>query len=200
MKKFAVISILLGLLPSLLTAGDPAKGQQAAAACAACHGSDGNSVIDPTYPKLAGQGAKYTEKQLREFKSGDRKNAVMNGQAAALTAEQMEDIAAYFASLEVQHAAVPEKYIALGQKLYRSGDPAKGLPACTACHGPKGTGMESAGFASLSGQSPQYTIAQLKAFRSGERANDPNRMMRDIASQLTDEQIEALAYYLVGLH
>ncbi len=200
MKKFAVFSIILGFMSSAVLAGDAAKGQQAAAACAACHGSDGNTPIAPDYPKLAGQRANYTEKQLHDFKSGARDNAVMAGQAAALSDEQIEDIAAFYASLEVQHAAVPDKYIQTGQTLYRAGDPAQGIPACTACHGPKGNGLESAGFAALGGQSPQYTIAQLKAFRSGARANDANRMMRDIAAKLSDEQIEALAYYLVGLH
>lgn len=200
MKKFAVFSIILGFMSSAVLAGDAAKGQQAAAACAACHGSDGNTPIAPDYPKLAGQRANYTEKQLHDFKSGARDNAVMAGQVAALSDEQIEDIAAFYASLEVQHAAVPDKYIETGQTLYRAGDPAQGIPACTACHGPKGNGLESAGFAALGGQNPQYTIAQLKAFRSGARANDTNRMMRDIAAKLTDDQIEALAYYLVGLH
>ncbi len=200
MKKFAVFSIILGFMSSAVLAGDAAKGQQAAAACAACHGSDGNTPIAPDYPKLAGQRANYTEKQLHDFKSGARDNAVMAGQVAALSDEQMEDIAAFYASLEVQHAAVPEKYIETGQALYRAGDATKGIPACAACHGPKGNGLESAGFAALGGQNPQYTIAQLKAFRSGARANDSNRMMRDVAANLTDAQIEALAYYLVGLH
>ncbi|WMS86165.1 c-type cytochrome [Pleionea litopenaei] len=199
MKKIAVICAILGFSAHLV-AGDAEQGQKDAAACAACHGADGNTPLAPEYPKLAGQGAKYLAKQLHQFKNGERDNAVMAGQAASLSEEAIANISAFYATLEPQHAAVPDKYIELGQKLYRAGDAATGIPACTACHGPQGTGVDAAAFPALGGQNPQYTIAQLKAFRSGARANDNNRMMRDIASKLSDEQIEALAYYLVGLH
>jgi cytochrome c553 len=200
MKKIAVLSVLLGLASVSFAAGDATKGQTAAAACAACHGADGNTTTTPLFPKLAGQRAKYLVKQLHDFKSGARKDPVMAAQAASLDDDTMLDIAAYFNSLEVQYSAVPAQYIEKGQRLYRAGDATKGIPACAACHGPQGVGLESAGFAALGGQNPQYTIKQLKAFRDGTRDNDPNRMMRDIASKLTDEEIEALAYYLVGLH
>ncbi|NVK88623.1 MAG: cytochrome c4 [Gammaproteobacteria bacterium] len=199
MNKIAVIFAILGVTTHLY-AGDVEKGQQAAAACGACHGADGNATLGPEYPKLAGQGAQYLAKQLREFKSGERNNAIMAGQAAPLSDEDIANISAYYASLEPQYAAVPAKYIAMGESLYRAGDASQGIPACTACHGPQANGVDAAGFPALGGQNPQYTIAQLKMFRSGERANDNNRMMRDIAAKLTDEQIEALAYYMVGLH
>lgn len=200
MKKFAVLSVLLGLASVSFAAGDVTKGQTAAAACAACHGADGNTTTLAEYPKLAGQGANYLAKQLHDFKSGVRKDPVMAAQAASLTDESILDIAAFYASLDVQYSAVPAKYIEQGEQLYRAGDASTGIPACAACHGPQGNGLESAGFAALGGQNPQYTIKQLKAFRDGTRDNDANRMMRDIAAKLSDEQIEALAYYLVGLH
>ena len=199
MKKLAALLATLGLAATAF-AGDVEKGQQAAAACAACHGADGNATLQADYPKLAGQGAKYTEKQLHDFKSGARDNAIMMGQAAGLSDEDIENIAAFYASLEVQHAAVPAQYIELGEKIYRAGNPETGLPACTACHGPNGIGVEAAAFPALGGQNAQYTIAQLKAFKKGMRANDNNRMMRDIASKMSDEEMEAVAYYLVGLH
>ncbi|PWK52865.1 c-type cytochrome [Pleionea mediterranea] len=200
MKKFAVLFAILGLASTATAEGDAVKGQQAATACAACHGADGNTPLAPNYPKLSGQRANYAEKQLHDFKSGERDNAVMAGQVANLSDEDMANIAAFYASLEPQFAAVPAKYIEQGERLYRAGDKATGIPACAACHGPKGRGLDSAAFAALGGQSPQYTIEQLKAFRDGTRANDANRMMRDIAAKLSDEQMEALAYYMVGLH
>ncbi len=199
MKKIAVVLACLGLACSAWAAGDAAEGQKKAAACGACHGADGNTPL-PAHPKLAGQKANYTIKQLKDFKSGARDNAIMAGQAAMLSDQDMMDIAAFYNSIDVQYAAVPDKYIQMGQNLYRAGDAAKQIPACSACHGPQGNGLEAAGFAALGGQKPDYTIAQLKAFRDGVRGNDSNRMMRNIAAKLTDEQIEALSYYLVGLH
>ncbi len=200
MKKIAVLATFLGLASVAFAAGDATKGQTKAGACAACHGGDGNTTLQPNYPKLAGQRANYLVKQMQDFKSNTRKDAVMPAQVSALSDQDIRDIAAFYNSLDKQYAAVPEKYITMGQNLYRAGDAAKGVPACTACHGPQGNGLESAAFAALGGQNPQYTIKQLKAFRDGTRDNDANRMMRDIAVKLTDEQIEALAYYLVGLH
>ncbi|MEE4244474.1 MAG: c-type cytochrome [Kangiellaceae bacterium] len=204
MKKSAVLVAIVGLATTFanfaVAAGDAAEGQKKSTVCAACHGADGNTSATPDTPKLAGQGEKYLTKQLMDFKSGARANAIMAGQVAALSEQDMMDLAAYYASLEVQYSAVEDKYIDAGQTLYRAGDRDAGIPACTACHGPAGNGVDSAGFASLGGQGPAYTIAQLKAFRSGARGNDMNRMMRDIAAKLSDEQIETIAYYLAGLH
>ncbi|MCO7226282.1 cytochrome c [Pleionea sp. CnH1-48] len=200
MKKFAVLAVFLGLVSGGAFAGDVEKGRAKAAVCGSCHGQDGNTTLQGDYPKLAGQNAKYIVQQLKDFKSKARANDIMYGQVTALSDEDMENIAAYYASLDVQYAAVPDEFIEMGQRLYRAGDKASGIPACTACHGPQGNGLNAAGFAALGGQNPEYTIAQLKAFRNGSRENDPNRMMRDISAKLTDEQMKALAYYLVGLH
>lgn len=183
---------------------DPAKGQAVASTtCAACHGADGNSVI-PTNPKLAGQIPEYLAKQLRNFKSGpdgkpERVNAVMNGMAAAVPDEDIPSVAAWFASqTQKSEAGKNDATLALGKKLWRAGDLSKGIPACAGCHGPAGAGLP-AQYPRLSGQFSDYIEAQLKGFRSGERANDANKMMRTIALKMTDPEIKAVANYATGL-
>lgn len=206
MKKFLVLATLLVATHGVVNAGDAAAGKAKAAACGACHSVDGNSV-NPIWPKLAGQNEGYLVKQLQEFKKGmetsgkfGRFEASMSAMAAPLSNEDIADVAAYFASQSVQYSGVKPEFAAIGSKLYRGGDMSRGVPACTACHGPNGKGMASAKFPALGGQHVDYTIAQLKAFRDGKRANDPNGMMRGAAKNLTDAQIEALAHYMVGLH
>ena len=183
---------------------DLAKAKQTAeTVCVACHGADGNSQI-PTNPKLAGQHAEYLAKQLRNFKSQDgkpaeRANPVMGGMAAPLSEDDIKGLAAYFAGQQLKPEAAKNKAtIELGQKLWRAGDLKRGIPACAACHGPAGAGLP-AQFPRLSGQFADYTEAQLKAFRAGERANDPNKMMRTIALKMTDPEIKAVADYAAGL-
>jgi len=185
--------------------GDPAKGEPiAVAVCGACHGPDGNSPTSAN-PKIAGQHAAYLFKQMMDFKAGPdgkaaRVNPIMNGMIAAFNEEQMKDFAAYFASKKKAGEAVRNRdAIALGQKLYRAGDASKGLPACAGCHGPTGAGIP-AQYPRIAGQFAEYTEAQLRAFRTGERANDPNRMMRMIAERMTDAEIRAVSDYLAGLH
>lgn len=206
MKKFFVLATLLIATHGVANAGDAVAGKTKAAACGACHNVDGNS-LNPIWPKIAGQHEGYLAKQLKEFQIGmntggksGRFEASMSAMAAPLSDEDIADVAAYFASQTVQLAGVKPEYAALGAKLYRGGDMSRGVPACTACHGPNGKGMASAKFPALGGQHVDYTIAQLKAFRDGKRANDPNGMMRGAAKNLTDAQIEALAHYMVGLH
>ncbi len=179
--------------------GDPAKGQAiAAGACAGCHGVDGNSPI-PANPTLAGQHAGYTAKQLANFKSGERKNAIMQGFAAALSPQDMLDVAAFYARQAVKPRPANDKELALiGQKLYRAGNAANGLPSCAGCHSPNGAGIP-AQYPRLAGQHVEYTVAQLRAFRAGERGNDMNKVMRTIASRLTDREMQALAEYVSGL-
>lgn len=184
--------------------GDAARGQAVAATvCAACHGPDGNSPAAAN-PKLAGQHADYLYKQMNNFKAAEgkqpeRTNAIMNGMIAAFDEGQMRDMAAYFAAQSQQNeTAKNRETIELGQKLYRAGDQAKGLPACAACHGPAGAGMP-AQFPRIGGQYAEYTEAQLKAFRDGARANDPNKMMRMVAIKMTDAEIKAVADYIAGL-
>jgi cytochrome c553 len=207
-KLFALAAVVasFAVMASTAQAGDAAAGKAKSAVCAACHGADGNSAT-PMWPKLAGQNEAYLLKQLKEFKKGmetqgaqGRFEPSMAPMAAPLSDTDMADLAAYFASQKVQFAGVKKEFLDAGQKLYRGGDASRGVPACTACHGPNGKGMGSAMFPAIGGQQVDYTINQLKAFRTGQRKNDPNGMMRGAAKNLTDEQITALANYLVGLH
>lgn len=207
MKNVVVLAaLLLGFSGSTLAAGDAAAGKTKAAACAACHNADGNSV-NPIWPKLAGQHETYIVKQLTEFQKGmqtqgkeGRFNPVMAPMAMPLSKQDMEDIAAYFSSQETQMGAAKKATLATGEALWRGGDKKAGIPACQACHGPTGAGNAPAKFPRLSGQHGEYVKLQLQAFRKGERANDMNAMMRDIASRMTDEQIQAVADYVGGLH
>ncbi len=176
--------------------GDVAAGKAKSMTCAACHGTDGNSAI-AMYPNLAGQSANYLAKQLANFKSGERENAMMAGMAAALSDEDMHDLAAYFAVQEAKQGSGETNEV--GHKLYLGGDAKKGVTACVACHGIAGKGMSQAGFPSLSGQSKEYLTSQLNSFRSGARANDYNGMMRNIAIKLSDADIEAVSQYITSL-
>lgn len=183
---------------------DLAKGQQiATTVCAACHGPDGNSVA-PANPKLAGQFPEYLYKQLSNFKSQDgkkplRENAIMNGMVANLSDGDMHDAAAYFAGQTPRPDWAHDKNLAaLGQKLYRGGNLQSGVPACAGCHGPTGAGNPIQ-YPRIAGQFADYVEVQLKAFRAGTRANDPNGMMRGVAARLTDDEIKGLAQYVAGL-
>lgn len=201
MKKLAFAALaMFGAVSTVSAAGDAAAGKTKSASCAACHSSDGNSMV-PTFPKLAGQHAEYIAKQLADFKSGARTDPTMSPMAAPLSEQDMTDLAAYFAGNtgSIGSAADTEK-AALGQKIYQGGDKAKGISACMACHGPSGAGNPGAKFPALSGQHSTYIIKALKDFRSGTRANDPAKMMRDVAAKMSDSDIEAVAEYITGLH
>lgn len=207
MKKLCLLACLtLSLSAGAQSDGDIDAGQKKSATCAACHGQDGNSSI-PMNPKLAGQHVNYLVKQLKEFKLASqtggeegRNNAVMNGMAAALSEQDMRDIATYYSEQQIKLGNTPEEAVEPGQALYRGGDLERNLTACIACHGPRGNGMQLAGFPDISGQHPEYIVAQLKAFQAGTRHNDMNGMMRDIATKLTEEEMQTLANYLAGLH
>lgn len=170
--------------------------QTASNVCAACHAPDGNSVITLN-PKLAGQHPEYLEKQLVEFKSGKRANAVMSGMASMLTEEEMKGLATYFATkkLTLGQAATNGKG-SLGEKIYRGGIASTNVPACAGCHSPNGAGLPKQ-FPRLGGQHADYTLAQLKIFRTGERANAP--MMMAIAAKMSEAEMAAVADYIQGL-
>ena len=198
----AVISALLTPIAGEALAQDkpPAAVSQV---CAACHGADGNSTA-PANPKIAGQHAEYLEKQLRDFmaqsgKKPRRESAVMNGMVANLSDTDVQVLASYFAAQTLKPAFATDKALAAeGQKLWRGVYVAQGVPACAGCHGPTGAGIP-AEFPRLGGQYADYVAAQLQAFRSGARGNDPNGMMRGVTAHLTDAQIRALAEYVAGL-
>jgi len=201
MKKIAIaLSLLAGLVGSVNAAGNAEAGKEKAAAmCAGCHGSDGNSLID-MYPKLAGQHSDYLIKQLKDFKSGARQNPIMMGMAMGLSDQDMENIGAYYQSVVMTEGTSTEESVLLAQDLYRGGDMERKIASCMSCHGPRGNGSGLAKFPKISNQHAPYIEAQLKSFRSGERKNDPQSMMGDTAAKLTDAEISALAAYLGGLH
>ncbi len=190
------VAIVSSTPAAALYAGNVAAGKGKAAMCAACHGTDGNSLV-PMYPSLAGQSANYIAKQLADFKSGLRNDPVMAGMVASLSQEDMNDLAAYFA-VQTAKAGSGETNEA-GHKLYFGGDAAKGVTACIACHGVAGKGMKQAGFPSVTGQSKEYLKKQLNGFRDASRGNDNNGIMRNIAIKLSDADIEAVAQYITSM-
>jgi len=190
------VEIVSSTPAAALYAGNVGAGKDKAAMCAACHGSDGNSLV-PMYPSLAGQSANYIAKQLADFKSGLRNDPVMAGMVGGLSTEDMNDLAAYFA-VQTAKAGTGETNDA-GHKLYLGGDAAKGVTACVACHGVAGKGMKQAGFPSVTGQSKDYLKKQLASFRDASRGNDNNGIMRNIAIKLSDADIEAVAQYISSM-
>lgn len=207
MKKLIVLAALTLSAAPIALAGNADAGQGKAAACAACHNADGNSV-NPIWPKLAGQNETYLIKQIKDFKKGmatqgkaGRFDPTMAPMAAMLATDaDVADVAAFFAKQKTQAAAAKKDGLEAGKKLYNGGDTAKGVPACTACHAPNGAGVAAAGFPGVGGQHVDYVVKTLKDFRAGARANDVNNVMRDIAKKLSDEQIAQIANYMSGLH
>ena len=192
--------IILTSIFLFLGAGNPDKGQDKVAVCSACHGSDGNSVVG-LWPSLAGQNEKYLTKQLRLVKSGDRVIASMTGLLDNLEDSDLEDIAAYYASQKNTVGQTDESKVELGRKLYYAGNLEKGVPACSACHSPRGLGNAPAAYPLLSGQQPEYVAKALQDYRSGARVNeDPSKIMAAIAYKLDDEEIEALSSFVHGLY
>ena len=189
---------------SAQAAGDAAAGEAQVAACGACHGQDGATPLDPSYPNLAGQNEKYLLRQLSMIASNERAIPLMAGQLTGKSEQDLADIAAYYASLpgKIAQAQGDDEQIAKAEAIYRGGIARKGVAACTACHSPRGLGNDQAGFPRLGGQPEAYTIAQLTAYREGQRATDEvyGGMMRDIAEGLTDTEIALLADYLQGLN
>ena len=179
--------------------GDPKAGEtKANTICIACHGPMGNSVV-PMWPKLAGQHPEYIYKQLTDFKAGRRENAQMSPMAAPLSEQEVRDVAAYF-SQQTQSGGIADPALAaLGERIYRSGNPETGVPACNGCHGPAGLGTGLSKFPRISGQHADYVKQTLGYFKAGTRANDPNGMMRGVASRLSDQEIAAVATYVQGL-
>ena len=200
MNRFTAAVVAFLSVTSAHAAGDPAKAQRIVnQVCAACHGIDGNSPLSLN-PSLAGQHPEYLLKQLAEFKSGTRSNPVMAGMVANLSPDDMRNLAAYYSSqIPRQMGAKDKDLVAQGRKLYRGGNPSNSVAACAGCHSPNGSGIP-AQYPRLASQHADYVAAQLKAFRAGDRANDPNQMMRATAVKLTDKEIAALAEYISGLH
>jgi cytochrome c553 len=184
--------------------GDAKSGKAKAGLCAACHGADGNSV-NPVWPKLAGQNARYIVRQAKAIKTagGGRDTpeaGLMRPMVQATSDKDLQDIAAFYAAQTGTTETASAEKLAQGEKLFRGGDTQKGIPACMSCHGPSGAGNPLAGYPKLSGQHVPYTTGQLKSFRAGARTTDPNGMMRMIAQKLSDGEIAAVANFISGLH
>lgn len=166
--------------------------------CMACHGPQGNSVV-PIWPKLAGQHPDYIKKQLTNFKAGERYNVQMTPMAMPLTDQDVIDVAAYFSSQTQTGGTADPTQAKLGESIYRAGNPATGVPACSGCHGPAGLGQGLSKFPRLSGQHADYVKQTLVYFQKQERANDPNGMMRGVAARMTEQEIAAVSQYIQGL-
>lgn len=179
--------------------GDVSRGEELSGACMACHGAEGNST-NPEWPKLAGQSERYIYEQLQAYKSGERQNPLMQQQVQGMPDQDMQDLAAYFADQQIEIGAANEELAEQGESIYRGGIPDKNVAACIACHGPAGGGMAAAGFPRIGGQHATYVAQQLQQYRDGERNTDGNRMMRAVAENLSDDEIEAVASYVSGLY
>ena len=197
----AAASFAAGPAPAVAPAApkakpDLVKGEASYAVCASCHAADGNSGT-PVNPKLAQQHPEYLVKQLQEFKSGKRANAVMAGFAAGLSEDDMKNISFWLASKKAKPGFAKDKeLVALGERIYRGGVAERGITACAGCHSPNGAGMP-AQYPRLSGQHAEYTATQLTNFRDGVRKN--NLIMTQAAARLNDREIKALADYIAGL-
>ncbi len=206
---FLALSAALAL--NAQAAGDAKAGQALVVACLACHGEGGNSAV-PNFPKLAGQGEKYLLKQLKDVKAGERVIPEMAGLLDKLSETDLANIAAYFAAqttqlsgskaLKVQvNSGEKVDALKLGNTIFRGGNAATGVPACSGCHSPSGLGNSPAGYPRLSGQHAAYIEKQLKDFRAGNRVNDGEaKTMRQVAQNMSDAEITAVANFVAGLH
>jgi len=205
----ACVGLSMMTTPVLAT-GDASAGQSKSTACAACHMTDGNSVV-PMFPKIAGQSSSYIVSQLQAFKANDRVDPSMTPQVAQLTEQDMTDLGAYFSSQLVKpNTAVQADSAGIGKNIYLKGNINNGVIACVGCHGQKGEGNQASlektltdplvvEAPALGAQHSAYIVKQLKAFKTGERSNDVSRVMRNIASGMTDEEIQAVSDYIAGL-
>ena len=203
-RRFFKLLCMLALAAAAgqsLAQGSAQAGQTKSAVCAACHGADGNSP-NPIWPSLAGQHADYLTRQLEAFQAGDRQDPLMSSFAAPLSDADMADLSAYFESQALTPKTADPARAELGGQLYRAGIADRGVPACIACHGPAGKGNPLAGYPAVSGQHATYIASTLAAYASGARRSDgaSNLMMRDIAAQLSEAEMQAVASYMQGLH
>lgn len=215
-KSFAAIVLTLGLTglahAASMPKGDASAGQAKSGTCVACHGADGNSFA-PTFPRIAGQNAKYIYKQLQDFKANRRYEATMSPMVIGLSDQDMADLAAFYSSQKTAVGQADPKLVEQGERLFRGGNPSTGLAPCSGCHNPGGKGNDYAGFPALAGQHADYIKKQLRDFRAAgrkdmteqKRTNDSAKkdeagMMQMIAAKMSDQEIEAVASFLSGLY
>lgn len=206
MKPHAILAAMAAITASWRVEaappkGDPEKGKAIAAqVCVACHGLDGNGTepTNPEFPKLAGKQPEYLLKQLKDFKSGKRKNEIMAGMAASLTPDDMANLSLYYAAQKAKPGVVKNPaLVAQGKKIYLDGNPDSGVPACAGCHEPDAHGYAT--FPHLAGQHGEYTFLQLRRFNSGERDNDKGLAMQSVTAKMTEQEMKAVAEYLAGV-
>jgi cytochrome c553 len=180
-------------------AGNAEEGKTKSTICASCHGAEGNSPINPVWPKLAGQHPQYIEKQLKDFNAGKRSDPTMSPMAAPLKDQDIADLAAYFSSQALKGGVAAADKAEAGERLYRAGNADTGVAACMACHGPSGAGNPQANFPAIAGQHASYVEKALKDFRDGNRTNDTGKMMQGVVKRMTNDEIAQVAQYIQGL-
>ncbi len=211
LQALILVTASFSLTQAAFAEGDAGAGKDKAAACAGCHGADGNSYPGMgKFPKLAGLGEKYLDKQINDIKSGDRTVVEMTGMLDALSEQDIADIAAHYdaQTRTLDGANDNAKILARGENLYRAGNLETGAPACTGCHSPAGNGNSPAGYPALGGQSAEYIASQLRAFRTAAhdaedpagRKNDTGSVMRGVTAHMSEQEIVAVANYIAGLH
>ena len=207
MKNLCLLVTCLVYAACIHAGGDPEAGEQKSTPCVACHGPDGNSV-NPAWPKLAGQGEKYLIEQMQLFRDRLRVNVLMNLQVQDLSDQDILDLASYYTKQAASHGTADpdkefqgEKLYKIGERVYRGGNAATGVPACMSCHGPAGLGNAPAKFPRIAGQHAVYVATQLRAYRSGARyqPDDNLNSMQAIVSYMTETEIDAVAEYIAGL-
>lgn len=195
---FSFALVLVGTSSILHAEGNAEAGKTKTISCANCHGEQGNSSVG-FFPKLAGQHTSYLIKQLREFKNGLRNDPMMSAMAAALTEQDIADIAAYYAEQKISVDTLPPSAVEdekKGSDLYRNGDLGREVSACIACHGPLGEGNKPAAFPALKSQHADYLIKTLTDFKNGVRSKNPENPMVMITKKMTEEEIKDLAYHI----
>ncbi|MCG8487155.1 MAG: cytochrome c4 [Chromatiales bacterium] len=190
------LSFTVGLAQA---AGNAEEGKTKSAVCAACHGAEGNSPLNPVWPKIAGQHPEYIEKQIRDFKANKRSDPMMSPMATPLSDQDIADLAAYYSSQTIKTGVAAADKVEAGERLYRAGNADTGVAACMACHGPSGMGNPQANFPAIAGQHATYVEKALKDFRAGTRTNDTSRMMQGVVERMTDQEIAEVAQYIQGL-
>ncbi|MCU7802250.1 MAG: cytochrome c4 [Candidatus Thiodiazotropha sp. (ex Lucinoma kastoroae)] len=194
----AIIALSFGLNLAQ-AAGNAEQGKTKSVVCASCHGADGNSPLNPVWPKIAGQHPQYIEKQIKDFKSGARNDPMMAPMAMPLSDQDVADLAAYFSGQTLQVGKAAADKVSEGETLFRAGNLETGVAACMACHGPSGAGNPQANFPAIGGQHAPYVEKALKDFRDAKRTNDSSNMMQGVVNRMTDQEIAAVAQYVQGL-
>ncbi len=204
MKLFVRVMATLLVIVSVqvMAEGDPTSGRAKSAICAACHGPDGNGLV-PNWPKIAGQHGAYLERQLHLIKSNARSVPEMVAFVGALSDQDIADLAAFYASGTTTGGVAEESLVTMGKRIYQAGNAETSVPACMACHGPAGAGNPPAGYPALAGQHSVYTVKMLTQIRAGQNWGEkdaPSHVMNGASSELSDEEINAVASYIEGLY